>query len=109
MEKQQTIDKLGEIRKICSKLFIRLGGGRHSLFSAGTSPDTMPHIVGRIDPTHSMVAEVVIESLIKKLKNMGLNEQIESQMLSAQSLLKKLNATKKGYSIVSVCREYFLF
>lgn len=73
-----------------------LGGGRHSLFSAGTSPDSMPHILTRLDPTHSLVADVVIEPLIRKLKNLGMTEQIESQLLSAQSLLRKLNATKRG-------------
>ncbi|KAI6184097.1 Non-specific serine/threonine protein kinase [Aphelenchoides bicaudatus] len=85
IEKQQTIDKLG--------------GGRHSLFSAGTSPDSVPHILGRIDPTHSLVADVVIEPIIRKLKNLGMNEQIESQLLSARSLLKKLNMTKRGETV----------
>lgn len=83
IEKQRTIDKLG--------------GGRHSFFSAGTSPDSMPQAMNRFDPSHSLVSDVVIEPIIKKLKILGMNEQIEDQLLSAQSLLKKLSASKRGY------------
>lgn len=83
IEKQQTIDKLG--------------GGRHSFFSAGTSPDSMSQTMTRFDPTHSMVSDVVIEPIMKKLRNLGMNEKVESQLLSVQTLLKKLNISKRGY------------
>ena len=95
IEKQRTIDKLG--------------GGRHSFFSSGASPDSIPQTFNRIDPTHSMVEDVILEPVIRKLKNLGMNEQVEDQLLSVQSLLKKLGASKRGFVFEHhVCKGYCL-
>jgi hypothetical protein len=69
----------------------KLGGGRNSIFSAGTSPDSH-----RIDPSRATLSDAISDPIIRKLTNLGMTEQIVDQLLSIQTLLRKLSATKRG-------------
>ncbi|CAD5210944.1 unnamed protein product [Bursaphelenchus okinawaensis] len=77
---QQFIKELDDRRTL-----EKLGGGRASIFSAGSpNQDTMAKNVSS-----------QMDMMIKKLKNLGLNEEVEEQLLSFKFAFSKWDQSKK--------------
>jgi hypothetical protein len=59
----------------------KLGGGKNSLFSVTHTPAT--------DSRH-------LDSMMKKLQNMGMDEQLEEKLIAFKSLLGRMDRFRKS-------------